>query len=95
MARVPQQPITRDQSINIRATRRQLDLIDRAARAVGKNRSDFMLETACREAEHVLLDRRFLQLDPEAFARFNALLDRPPAPSDALRRLLQSRAPWE
>ena len=95
MARVEQPPLTRDQAINIRATRRQRDLIDRAAQAVGKSRSDFMLETASREAEHVLLDRRFFQLDAEAFARFNALLDRPPAPSDALRRLLKSRAPWE
>jgi uncharacterized protein (DUF1778 family) len=86
---------TRDQAINIRASRRQRDLIDQAAHALGKSRSDFMLEAACRHAEDVLLDRTFFQLDPEAFGRFNALLDAPPAPTEALRALLLSKAPWE
>ena len=90
-----EQPALRDQAINIRATQRQRDLIDQAARALGKNRSDFMLETACREAEDVLLDRRFFQLDPEAFERFTALLDSPPAPTDRLRELLRGKAPWD
>jgi len=37
-------------------------MIDHAAETLGKSRSDFMLELACREAEAVLLDRRFFQL---------------------------------
>ena len=41
------QNATRDVSINIRARNAQRDLIDRAAEAIGKNRSDFMLEAAC------------------------------------------------
>jgi uncharacterized protein (DUF1778 family) len=86
---------TRDQAINIRASTKQRDLIDQAAHLLGKSRSDFMLETACREAEDVLLDRTFFRLDPEAFARFNAMLDNPPAPSDELRTLLKRKAPWE
>jgi uncharacterized protein (DUF1778 family) len=85
----------RDQPINIRASRGQRDLIDQAAQTLGKTRSDFMLETACRAAEDVLLDRRFFQLDPSAFARFNALLDSPPPPTPRLRALLQTKAPWE
>ena len=47
----------RDVTINLRANRRQRALIDRAAEALGKNRSDFMLEAACREAGSVLADR--------------------------------------
>ena len=86
---------TRDQAINIRATRRQRDLIDLAADTLGKNRSDFMLETACREAEHVLLDKTFFQLDPETSAAFTDLLDNPPEPSAELRALLRRTAPWE
>lgn len=85
----------RDEAVNIRASRRQRDLIDRAARALGKSRSEFMLETACREAEDVLLDRRYFQLDPAAFDRFTELLDNPPPPSDGLRDLLHRTAPWE
>lgn len=85
----------RDQAINIRASRRQRDLIDRAAQVLGKSRSDFMLETASREAEDVLLDRTFFTLEPEAFERLTALLDNPPPPGDALRRLMRRKALWE
>ncbi len=62
---------------------------------LGKSRSDFMLETACREAEDVLLGRTFFQLDHGAFARFNAMLDHPSPPPEELRALLLSKAPWE
>src|SRR6266542_1551923 len=85
----------RDVSINLRANQRQRALIDRAADAVGKNRSDFMLEAACREADAVLLDRRFFVLDEKAYRRFIAALDKAPADNPRLRRLLTSKAPWE
>lgn len=95
MARTGESTTARDQAINVRASRRQRDLIDRAAHVLNKSRSEFILETMCREAEDVLLDQVYFQLDEEAFARFSAMLDAPPAPSDALRKLLQSKAPWE
>lgn len=95
MKQAEQGSTTRGLAISIRATRRQRDLIDQAAHALGRSRSDFMLETACREAEHILLDHRYVQLDPEAFEQFSALLDRPPPPTDKLRRLLLQPAPWE
>jgi len=41
----------RSTPIHIRAKKKQKDLIYTAAALLGKNRSDFMLETACREAE--------------------------------------------
>jgi uncharacterized protein (DUF1778 family) len=86
---------SRDVTINLRANSKQRALIDRAAEALGKNRSDFMLEAACRAAGAVLLDRRFFLLDEKAYKRFTAALDRPPAASSRLRRLLVTRAPWE
>ena len=86
---------TRDETINLRASRRQKALIDRAADALGRNRSDFMLETACREAEAVLLDRRYFALSSDEFKRFTAMLDKPPAGNAKLRRLLKIKAPWE
>jgi uncharacterized protein (DUF1778 family) len=85
----------RDVTINLRANQRQRALIDRAAQTLGKNRSDFMLEAACREADAVLLDRRFFPLDEKAYRRFVAALDKPPADNRELRRLLTSKAPWE
>ena len=85
----------RDVTINIRAWQRQRDLIDEAAAVLGKNRSDFMLETACREAESILLDRRMFVLDEATWERFTALLDAPPRDLPQLRKLLSTPAPWE
>ena len=82
-------------SINIRAKARQRDLIDRAADRLGRSRSEFMLDAACREAEDVLLDQAFFAVEAGIFAKFEALLDRPLPPSDKLRRLLKTKAPWE
>jgi uncharacterized protein (DUF1778 family) len=85
----------RAENINLRATRSQKALIDRAASALGRNRSDFMLEAACQEAESVLLDRRYFALPEEDFKRFIAMLDKPPAPNPRLERLLRTKAPWD
>ena len=85
----------RDVTINLRANRNQRAVIDRAAERLGKNRSDFMLEAACREAEAVLLDQRYFQLDEKAFNKFTAALDKAPADNPRLRRLLRTKAPWE
>ena len=84
----------RVETINLRASRKQKVLIDRAAETLGRSRSDFMLETACREAETVLLDRRYFSLSADAFKRFTAMLDKPPASNPKLQRLLKTKAPW-
>jgi uncharacterized protein (DUF1778 family) len=83
--------------INLRADEQRRALIDRAAEATGKNRSEFMLEAACREATAVLLDRRLFRLDAKAYRQFTAALDKSPATktNPKLRRLLASPAPWE
>jgi uncharacterized protein (DUF1778 family) len=83
------------ETINLRVSRSQKALIDRAAQALGRNRSDFMLESACREAEAVLLDRRYFALPQEDFNRFTAMLDKPPASNPRLARLLKTKAPWD
>jgi uncharacterized protein (DUF1778 family) len=82
-------------SINLRADASSRELIDRAAEALGKNRSEFMLDAARREATAVLLDRRLFQLDDKAYRRFTAALDAKPSDNPRLRRLLHTRAPWE
>ncbi len=85
----------RGETINLRASRKQKALIDRAAETLGRSRSDFMLDTVCREAEAVLLDRRYFVLTGDAFKRFTAMLDKPPKDNPKLRRLLETKAPWE
>ena len=86
-----QQPVT----ISIRAKAAQRDLIDQAADRLGRSRSDFMLEAACKQAEDVLLDQTYFSLDAKSFAAVQAMLDKPPAPTDRLRRTLKARAPWD
>jgi len=55
----------------------------------------FMFESACNEAESVLLDRRYFALSAEDFKRFMTMLDRQLADDAKLRRLLKRRVPWE
>ena len=85
----------RSVTINIRAAQRQRDLIDRAAEAVGKTRTEFMLESACRAAENTLLDQTFFLLDEERHAAFLAALDAPPAGNAKLKALMAHKAPWD
>ena len=82
-------------TINLRADQVKRALIDRAAERLGKNRSEFMLEAACRAATAVLLDQRLFLLDVQAYKRFTAALDAPPTENRRLRRLLRTKAAWE
>jgi len=84
----------RDAAINLRARPEQRDLIDRAAKLLGKSRSDFMIEAACEKAQSVLLDQIFFGLDAEKFRQFTKLLDAPPALNPGLERLMAVKAPW-
>ena len=85
----------RDQTINMRVLPRVRELIDQAAEASGKTRSDFVLDAARRAAEAFLLDRRVFVLDEEAHRQFVELLDAPPRRSEELRKLLATKAPWD
>jgi uncharacterized protein (DUF1778 family) len=85
---------TRDATVNLRLQASARDLIDRAAAALGKSRTEFMVEAARREAEAVLVERCYFALGDKAFAAFAAALDQPPADNPRLRRLLRTAAPW-
>ncbi len=86
---------TRNESINLRVSKREKTLIDRAAKLLDRSRSDFMLEAACREAEALLLDQNHFSLSEEKLKRFMAMLDESPSDNVKLRKLLESKAPWE
>lgn len=85
----------RTASINLRVTPQIRELIDTAAAAVGKSRTEFMLDSARRQAIDVLLDRRLFVLDAGQHDAFMKVLDNPPPPNARLRKLLASKAPWE
>jgi len=85
----------RDVNINLRAPAPVRELIDRAARLVGKSRSEFMLESARRHAEDVLLDQRFFMLDEQRYAALLDVLSAPAKPAAELKKLLARKSPWE
>ena len=84
----------RRETLNIRFPAEVRLLIDRAAALGGKTRTDFILEVARKAAEDALLDRSVFVAGPEAYAGFLARLDAPAQPNEALRRTMQSPAPW-
>jgi uncharacterized protein (DUF1778 family) len=90
----PKRAIKRD-SLNLRIRPEMRGLIDRAAQAAGKTRTDFVLEATRRAAEDALLDRTVFTVTPKAYAEFLARLDAPPRPNARLRRTMQTRAPWD
>ena len=91
----PKEDAQRRLLINLRVTPRDRDLIDRAAAALGKNRSEFMMEASRQAAEDALLDRTAFRLDASQFGSFLAQLDAPPVANERLRKLLATPAPWE
>jgi uncharacterized protein (DUF1778 family) len=82
-------------TLSLRVPVQRRELIDRAARATGKTRTEFILDSATRAAEEALLDRRVFHLDAAQYQAFEQALDAPPQPSAELRALLARRAPWE
>jgi uncharacterized protein (DUF1778 family) len=83
------------ETLNLRIKPEERGLIDRAAKSLGKNRTDFVLEAARRAAEEALLDRTNFTVSRKAYAEFLARLDAPPKPNERLRRTMRSKAPWE
>jgi len=86
---------SRRETLNIRIRPEERGLIDRAAQAQGKNRTDFILEAARRAAETALLDRALISVSSEAYADFLARLDAPPRPNERLQRTMRTLTPWK
>jgi uncharacterized protein (DUF1778 family) len=83
------------ESLTIRIRPEDRGLIDLAAGATGKNRTEFIVEAARRAAEDALLDRTLFELDADEFEAVEAWFDAPPEPNELLRRTMQTPAPWE
>jgi uncharacterized protein (DUF1778 family) len=82
-------------SINLRIEAKTRRLIDDAAAILGKTRTEFMIDSARREAINVLLDQRLFLLDPERYDAFVQALDNPPAPGPKLKALLRRAPAWK
>ena len=84
----------RSQTIHLRASIEHKTLIDRAAKRLGKSRTEFMLDTMREASERVLLDQRLFNVDATVFDSLEAMLDSPVEPGDALRKTLTTPPPW-
>jgi uncharacterized protein (DUF1778 family) len=88
-------PVARkDELIQIRASAHTKAILNRAASLRGQKLSEFMLDSARRQAEETILDQRSFFLDPDAHDRFLAMLDAPPRPSKELRALMRRKPSW-
>jgi len=67
----------RTRRINLRATSRQEKLIRTGAETSGVSLTDFILDSACLQAEHVLAEKREFAVSPKQWKAFLAALDRP------------------
>ena len=82
-------------TINLRIPPAQKAIIDLAADMAGKNRTAFILETAVRSAEEILMEKTHFQLSAEQWDVFQAALAAPVSKNVALTRLLDTPAPWD
>ena len=81
-------------SINLRIEANTRQIIDDAAAVMGKTRTEFMIESARRQAIDVLLDQRLFVLESDRYDAFVQALDNPPAPGPKLRALLRRVPAW-
>lgn len=90
-------PASRDPrgSINLRVEAETRRLIDEAAALLGKTRTDFMVESARKQAIDVIVDQRLFVLEAGDHDAFVEALDRPPPPGPKLQALLRRRPAWK
>ncbi|HEV2956532.1 MAG TPA: DUF1778 domain-containing protein [Xanthobacteraceae bacterium] len=93
-ARRGRSPARKDDVIQIRASAETKAILNRAASLRGQKLSEFMLDSARRQAEETLLDQRTFFLDARAHEKFLALLDNPITPSKELRARMNRKPSW-
>jgi len=81
-------------AVNLRVRGDTRSLIDRAAKAHGKSRSDFMIDAARRAAEDALLDQTLVRVDQKTYGYFLKVLDQSPS-GEGYDRLMKAKAPWK
>jgi uncharacterized protein (DUF1778 family) len=89
------QRIKRTEKLDLRLSRAAKQTLQAAAAAERKSVSEFVLDTALREAEERLADRRMFTLDRKAWDAFVAALDAPPRRHPRLERLFREPSAFD
>ena len=80
--------------IELRTTEDERDLLDRAATALGTDRSSFLLAQGRRAAQRVLADREQFVLDADGQKEWERINNRPARSLAGLALLLQRPSPF-
>ncbi len=81
---------TKEHRLELRITPDAKLMLERAAAHAGVPVSSFVTQASLKEAADTLADRRVFLLDPEAWAAFQAILDRPARDDTRLRAFLET-----
>lgn len=84
-----------DTSVSIRMPQQTKDLIEKASTTVNMTFSAFVVESAREHAVDVLLNQTVFNLSADQAEAFAQVLENPPAPTEKLKELMKSKAPWE
>lgn len=82
-------------ALSLRIPPAELELIDRAAAADQRSRTEFMRAASLSAAQDVLLARKLVHLGPAAFAQFADAMSGPAEVSPKLRHVLARKPPWD
>ncbi len=91
----PKTADTHIKPVNLKMREDTRALIDRAAKMLGRSRTDFMIEASRRAAEDAILDQSVIVTDKASYDRFVAILDAPTQSNEALRKTMQAVPLWE
>ena len=90
----PGHRLAKTSRIELRATEDDRDLLDRAAAALGTDRSSFLLSQGRLAAQRVLADRQHVLLDADAQQEWERINSRPARSLPGLTRLLERPSPF-
>jgi uncharacterized protein (DUF1778 family) len=84
-----------DTSVTMRMPLQTKELIEKAATTVNKTFNAFVVESAREAAVEVLLNQTVFNLSDDQAEAFAKALENPPAPTEKLKKLMSSKAPWQ
>jgi uncharacterized protein (DUF1778 family) len=87
--------MTSSSALSLRISERDRLLIDRAAEATHKTRTQFMVDSARAAATDALLDQRLFVLNAKEFKAFEKALEKAPYAGDVLEKLKKRPSPWK
>lgn len=81
-------------ALSLRINGKDKKLIDKAAEALNKTRTEFMLDSARAAAADALLDQRLFLLERAEYRKFEKALARAPKSNAVLAKLRKRPSPW-